>query len=137
MNSIAHPLHVSAFDHITIIVDDIEATRDFYVGLLGMKEMPRPDFDFPGAWFQIGNVQIHVTASSELAGLAGWGDRKVKSLSRGHHFAFQVKSVEKAFKEIQKLNLKIASGPKFRPDGIHQIYIYDPDDHLVELFSTS
>lgn len=132
-----NPLQVSSFDHITIIVDDIEATRNFYVGLLGMEEKPRPDFDFPGAWFEINSVQIHATVASELAGLAGWADRKVKSISRGHHFAFQVANVLDAFEEVKQLGIRIGDGPKTRPDGAQQLYIYDPDDHLVELFSVS
>lgn len=135
MTDTNNSLQVKGFDHITLIVADIEATRNFYVNLLGMEEKPRPDFDFPGAWFEVGSVQIHATVASDLAGLAGWGDRKVKSISRGHHFAFQVDSVVNAFEEVQKLGLKVGDGPKFRPDGIHQVYIYDPDDHLVELFS--
>ena len=135
MNSSTKPLQVNGFDHITLIVADLEATRDFYVGLLGMEEKPRPAFDFPGAWFEIGSVQIHATVASELAGLSGWGERKVRSISRGHHFAFEINSVVEAYQEIQRLNIKVGVNPKFRPDGIHQLYIYDPDGHLVELFS--
>ncbi|MDB4481045.1 VOC family protein [bacterium] len=129
-------LAVNSFDHITLIVDDLEATRKFYVDFLGMKESPRPDFDFPGAWFQIGSVQIHVTCSSELAGQAGWGDRQVKSISRGHHFAFTVDNFDDAMNAIHSLGLKIGDGPKSRPDGAKQVYIYDPDGHLVEICSS-
>ena len=32
---------------------DAEASRQFYVELLGMTEVDRPAFDFQGAWFQI------------------------------------------------------------------------------------
>lgn len=131
-----NPLQVQRFDHITLIVADLDATRQFYVELLGMEEHPRPAFDFPGAWFGIGKMQIHATVEGELAGLAGWGDRKVKSISRGHHFAFEVHDVDAAFKRIMELGIKVGDGPKQRPDGAHQLYIYDPDGHLVELFSS-
>lgn len=132
-----NPLQVRSFDHITIIVDDIEATRHFYAELLGMEEVARPDFDFPGSWYQIGNVQIHVTQANELAGLAGWGDRQVKSVSRGHHFAFEVDNMQSAYERVQELGIRVGDGPKTRPDGAKQLYIYDPDGHLVELFSMS
>ena len=130
-------LAVNSFDHITLIVDDLAATRRFYVDFLGMTESKRPDFDFPGAWFQIGAVQIHATSSSELAGLAGWGERHVKSISRGHHFAFTVDNFDDAMDTINKLGLKIGDGPKSRPDGAKQVYIYDPDGHLVEICSSA
>ena len=128
-------LQVRTFDHITLIVADLDATRKFYVDVLGMNESPRPDFDFPGAWFGIGNVQIHATVASELAGIAGWGDRQVKSISRGHHFAFEVADVNAAFEQIKQQGIEVGDGPKTRPDGAFQLYIYDPDRHLVELFS--
>ena len=130
-----NPLQVQSFDHITLIVTDLESTREFYVDKLGMTEHPRPAFDFPGAWFGIGNIQIHATLESDLAGMAGWGDRKVKSISRGHHFAFEVPDVAAAAEAAKENGIKIGDGPKQRPDGASQVYLYDPDDHLVELFS--
>jgi catechol 2,3-dioxygenase-like lactoylglutathione lyase family enzyme len=135
VNENDNPLQVENFDHITLIVSDLDATREFYVNMLGMTESPRPDFDFPGAWFQVGSVQIHATVEGELAGMAGWGDRKVKSISRGHHFAFEVKDFPRAIHRLEELGVKIGDGPKQRPDGAFQVYFYDPDGHLVELFS--
>ncbi len=130
-----NPLQVRAFDHITLIVANLQATRDFYVKTLGMKETPRPDFDFPGAWFEIAGVQIHATVASQLAGLAGWAERNVISISRGHHIAFEVDDLATAFARVTSLGIDVGDGPKTRPDGAQQLYIYDPDRHLVELFS--
>ncbi len=131
-----NPLQVRTFDHVTLIVADVEATRNFYVNLLGMEEKPRPAFDFAGAWFEIDTVQIHATIASDLAGLAGWGDRKVKAISRGHHIAFEVDDVDAAHQRVLELGIKVGDGPKTRADGAFQLYIYDPDGHLVELFSS-
>jgi catechol 2,3-dioxygenase-like lactoylglutathione lyase family enzyme len=135
MNQAENPLQVKAFDHITLVVADLDATRNFYVDVLGMTECERPDFDFPGAWFGVGKVQIHATTASELAGQAGWADRHVKSVSRGHHFAFEVQDLDRALQLVHRLGIAIGDGPKTRPDGARQLYIYDPDQHLVELFS--
>ena len=135
MTETENPLQVRTFDHVTLIVADIEATRKFYVNLLGMEEKPRPDFDFGGAWFEIDTVQIHATITGDLAGMAGWGDRKVKAISRGHHIAFAVDDVNAAHQRVWSLGIEVADGPKTRPDGAFQLYIYDPDGHLVELFS--
>jgi catechol 2,3-dioxygenase-like lactoylglutathione lyase family enzyme len=126
---------VNSFDHVTIICADLDATRDFYVGVLGMTEVARPSFGFPGLWFQIGNVQIHATQQSPEAGRAGWGDRGGRITSRGHHFAFAVDNVERTLEMVQTRGVRIASPLQLRPDGFKQVYLYDPDGHVVELVS--
>jgi catechol 2,3-dioxygenase-like lactoylglutathione lyase family enzyme len=128
-------ISVTTFDHVTLICADLEATRQFYVDLLGMTEVPRPAFDFPGLWFQVGNMQIHATQSSPEAGQAGWGDRDVKKVSRGHHIAFAVDDVMQAVEILRAAGVPIASPLQNRPDGLQQVYLYDPDGHVVELFS--
>jgi catechol 2,3-dioxygenase-like lactoylglutathione lyase family enzyme len=128
-------ISVASFDHVTIICADLEATRRFYVDVLGMTEVARPAFGFPGLWFQLGDVQIHATQQSPEAGQAGWGDRGGTITSRGHHIAFAVDDVTKALEVVQKLGVRIASPLQQRPDGFKQIYLYDPDCHVVELVS--
>lgn len=40
----------TALDHVTIVTKDLQASRDFYIGLLGLEEAAwRPNFDFDGA----------------------------------------------------------------------------------------
>ena len=126
---------VTSFDHVTIICADLDATRKFYVDLLGMAEVQRPAFAFPGFWFQIGHVQIHATQSSSESGQAGWADRGTKEIARGHHFAFAVDDVVQALEIVRAHGVPIASELQQRPDGFKQVYLYDPDGHIVELVS--
>jgi catechol 2,3-dioxygenase-like lactoylglutathione lyase family enzyme len=133
--SVRPALNVSSFDHVTIICADLAATRRFYVDVLGMAEVPRPAFKFPGLWFQVGNVQIHATQESPEAGKAGWADRGGKVVSRGHHFAFQVEDVAEAQRIAEAHGVRIASSMQQRPDGYRQVYLFDPDGHVVELVS--
>jgi catechol 2,3-dioxygenase-like lactoylglutathione lyase family enzyme len=128
-------INVTAFDHVTLICADLEATRQFYVDFLGMNEVARPAFGFPGLWFQSGNVQIHATQESSEAGKAGWGDRGGTKTSRGHHFAFAVTDVAKTLELVAAHGVRIASPLQERPDGFKQLYLYDPDGHVVELVS--
>lgn len=128
-------LELQSYDHITLIVADIERSRQFYVEKLGMEEVSRPDFDFDGAWFQTGNVQIHITIQGAEAGEAGWGDRGNSIPSRGHHFAFRVNDCHAESKKLADLGIPVVQGPKERPDGAVQVYFEDPDGHLVELVS--
>jgi catechol 2,3-dioxygenase-like lactoylglutathione lyase family enzyme len=128
-------IHVKSFDHVTIICADLEATRRFYVDALGMSEVARPNFKFPGLWFQSGGVQIHATQESTEAGKAGWGDRGNSITSRGHHIAFAVDDVAQVLGLVEAHGIRIASPLQQRPDGFKQLYLYDPDGHVVELVS--
>ena len=55
--------------------------------------------------------------------------------SRGFHFAFEVESCDQAAGLLRQLQVEIAAGPRDRPDGARQLYIYDPDGYLVEIYS--
>lgn len=46
-------LPFTAVSHISVTVTNLEEARGFYGGLLGLGEIPRPDFRFPGAWYAL------------------------------------------------------------------------------------
>ena len=128
-------LSVQAIDHVAVIARDLEASRQFYQDILGMNPVPRPDFPFPGLWFQAGNTQIHVILESEEAGPAGSSSFEGTVPARGHHMAFELDDCAHAVEQLQSSGIPIAAGPQSRPDGFRQVYIHDPDGYLVELFS--
>ena len=126
------PIRVKTLDHVTIVVRDLAATRRFYVDGLGMQEVARPGFSFAGQWFQAGATQIHTILEYEGSGKAGSG---AEHNSRGHHFAFSVESASAAAARLTELGIPLVSPPKQRPDGAVQVFVQDPDGHLVELCS--
>jgi catechol 2,3-dioxygenase-like lactoylglutathione lyase family enzyme len=130
------PINVRTFDHVTIVVSDLKKTEHFYVNVLGLEKTTRPSFDFKGDWYEIENTLIHVILSNDESGLAGPGERGVKSMTRGQHVAFQVSDFDLTVELIRQHGIPIAAGPKKRPDGAAQVYIHDPDGHLIELCST-
>lgn len=135
MNHPAPPIRVQQIDHVTIVVKDLGASRRFYVDVLGMKEVPRPDFSFAGLWFQAGRTQIHLILEHDQSGPAGGFVPEKCSISRTHHFAFEVEDALQAKARLDELGIPIVAGPKHRPDGPVQLYVFDPDRNLVELFS--
>ncbi len=130
----SNPIRVRSLDHVTIVVKNLEATRRFYAETLGMDEVPRPGFSFAGQWFQAGATLIHTILEFEGSGRAG---SAACANSRGHHFAFLVDDCHEAARRIAELGLPFVSPPKQRPDGAIQLFVNDPDGHLVELCSVA
>jgi catechol 2,3-dioxygenase-like lactoylglutathione lyase family enzyme len=129
------PIHVRHIDHVTVVVKDLQKSRSFYVGVLGMQEVPRPAFRFPGLWFAAGSTQIHLIEEHPESGPAKVFVPQECEISRTHHFAFEVDDALAATERLKELGIPIAAGPKQRPDGPTQVYVQDPDEYLVELFS--
>ena len=47
--------------HVSILVSDLNRTRAFYEGMLGLTpSAKRPKMTFDGIWYDIGSAQIHV-----------------------------------------------------------------------------
>jgi catechol 2,3-dioxygenase-like lactoylglutathione lyase family enzyme/uncharacterized protein YunC (DUF1805 family) len=128
-------LRVKTLDHVTIVVKELERSRRFYVDVLGMREVRRPAFSFAGLWFQAGTTQIHLIREFSGSGPAGNLLAEDLRTSRTHHFAFEVEDAEAAALWLKKCQLPILDGPKPRPDGIMQVFVTDPDGHVVELCS--
>jgi catechol 2,3-dioxygenase-like lactoylglutathione lyase family enzyme len=128
-------LKVKTIDHITLVVKDLEQSRHFYEDVLGMAMTERPAFGFPGLWFQCGTTQIHMNVEGDEAGPAGLPPFEGNNPSRGFHFAFEVDSCDAAADQLRELGIEIITGPRSRPDGARQLYIYDPDGYLVEVYS--
>ncbi|MDG1894919.1 MAG: VOC family protein [Fuerstiella sp.] len=130
-------IQVKQIDHVTLIVSDVDASRRFYVDLLGMNEVPRPGFDFGGAWFQAGATLVHLIEAHEDSGPAGFPDGILKKSSRNHHFAFEVQDARGAAEILKSLGIQLVADAKTRPDGAIQVFIADPDGHVVELCTSN
>ena len=117
-------IKVIHLNHVALHVADVERSRRFYSDVLGLEELPRPAFSFPGAWLRLG-------ADQELH-LIGDRTQPVHSHNRGTHFALRVPSIADAEAHLKVRGLEY-TGPKRRPDGAWQIFIVDPDGHYVEL----
>ena len=128
-------IRVQGIDHALVVSSDLEKTCEFYCDLLGMEQLPRPDFTFPGLWFQAGNTEVHVTLAGEDAGTPGPGEFTGSYPAQGQHLAFKVADAADAATHIESLGIPIVAGPYLRPDGPLQFYIRDPDGYLIELFS--
>jgi catechol 2,3-dioxygenase-like lactoylglutathione lyase family enzyme/uncharacterized protein YunC (DUF1805 family) len=128
-------LRVKSIDHVTLVVKDLEQSRRFYVEVLGMREVPRPAFSFAGLWFQAGTTQIHLILEFVRSGPAGNLLPQERRSSLTHHVAFEVEDAAACASLLQGRRIPILQGPQLRPDGYTQVFVTDPDGHMIELCS--
>ncbi|MCF7688700.1 MAG: VOC family protein [Cephaloticoccus sp.] len=112
---------VVELNHVALDVSDVAVSTVFYRDVIGLPELPRPAFDFPGAWFRLGVLQeLH---------LIGNRDRAVGE--RSGHFALLVDNIDAVATRLRAAGVTFR-GPKPRPDGAQQVFIADPDGNVIE-----
>jgi len=118
---------VESLHHVGIAVTDLVRSRRFYTTVLCLEEIPRPDFDFDGAWFRVGEQQIHliVQQGAELS-------RKDGLRTRGDHIALRVHSYHGTVEHLRLLGVPFEGRPHNKTPW-PQIYLADPDGHTIEL----
>lgn len=116
---------ILGMNHFTVLAEDPAQTLAYYCGLLGLREGPRPDLGFPGAWLHAGGPQavLHIVFGRPLpAQRAGVID----------HLAFSardLKAVKARFDAAGvKYDLRRQAGA-----GTWQLFSFDPNGARVEL----
>lgn len=118
--------------HVSVLVADIAQSLRFYVDVLGLAPLERPDLGFPGAWLALGAQQLHLL---ELPTIdwpnPGPVQGRVEHAGRDRHFAVQVAALE-----LFELRLQ-AAGVVFTRSrsGRASIFCRDPDGNGVELMA--
>jgi catechol 2,3-dioxygenase-like lactoylglutathione lyase family enzyme len=131
-------MQIQLIHHVSLTVTDLERSRAFYREILGLPEIERPPFNFAGAWFGVGDCQhIHLIVHQ---GATFRGERGVDT--RDSHVALRVASYRdtvaflrsKGYREeaaeLDPLRMRLQP---HATAGFPQIYICDPDRHIVEI----
>ena len=130
-------MEIGTLHHVSLPVSDLERSRRFYQEVLGLSELARPPFPFPGAWFRLGDRELHLIGGGgpETSATAGVDARRL-------HFAVRVPSFAGALAHLEELGYRenAPAGDPARlvvlPDsvvGYPQLYLLDPDRHLIEI----
>lgn len=118
-------MKITQLNHVALHVADVDRSTRFYRDM-GLSEIDRPAFNFPGAWFRIGaDQELHLIARSAQ-------DAEGYSIPRERHWAMRVDDIAAAAAHLQSCGIEFESA-KPRPDGAKQIFLRDPDGHVVEL----
>jgi catechol 2,3-dioxygenase-like lactoylglutathione lyase family enzyme len=115
----------TALDHVTVVTKDLDASRAFYIGLLGLEEVAwRPDFPFPGAWLKVGpNAVVHLVVAER-----DMGDGNTQPFD---HFALKAENINDMRSVLDGAGLSYREADP--ASHIHQIFVDDPDGVSVEL----
>lgn len=133
-----------SLNHLSIRTLDLDATRRFYVDLLGLTVGPRPDFPFPGLWLYQGPHEAYAHAAVHVIGLDPsdpqglqqyLGDRDPGSL-RGSgavdHVAFFATGLADMLARLDARGVAVRQ--RTVPGvGLHQLFLDDPNGIVVEL----
>jgi catechol 2,3-dioxygenase-like lactoylglutathione lyase family enzyme len=112
--------------HVSLCIGDLAKARAFYGELLGLPEIPRPDFGFPGAWYQAGEIQLHLIVAPAGVDV---GARPAKISPVAAHLAFEIADYEAvrgslAARGVEAVGLGAEVG---------QMFVQDPDGNVIEL----
>lgn len=110
--------------HTAILVSDLEKAEHFYGNLLGLSKVER-SLKYPGAWYQLGDIQIHLIVDcnldQELQNTEKWG--------RNPHLAFSVANLD----EVKSQLLASGCEVQMSASGRAALFTQDPDNNVIEL----
>ena len=128
--------------HVGLIAHDLERSVGFYESVLGMQVSDRMQFP-PGHRFRDGvwlrcNAEHHVISIFDLRQPETPGPSVARAGQAGvHHIAFEMSSVEdlrRLARHAQANDIEIEGMRTGGPGVQLRLYIWDPDDNIVELF---
>ena len=115
-------MRVKDYHHVAVVVRDLEKCRWFYGEVLGLASLERPDFGFPGHFYQLGEkTQLHLMVLEET-----FHDTM-------KHFAIEVEDFQETLEDLAAHDIKIVDGPGKRPDGSDWLFCKDPDGNVLEI----
>ncbi len=119
---------VETLHHVSISVLDLDRAKRFYHEILGLPEVERPPFDFPGAWYGVGDRQLHLIVHPGTRTLRG----TTKVDSRDGHFALRAQSYRQTLRHLQQHGVPCRERPH-NLTAWPQLYVTDPDGNVIEL----
>ena len=108
-------------DHVQINIIDLPRAKTFYETVFGLAETPRPEsFDFAGAWYKIGDMDLHLVVRDAEPASA-------------RHFCIWVAGVHTAAQYLQQGGHQIIWDTKYKIRGVDRFFVFDPDGNRIEI----
>jgi catechol 2,3-dioxygenase-like lactoylglutathione lyase family enzyme len=104
---------------ISVAPDQVESSRAFYIGLLGMVEIHDP-FPKQGYWLAAGKQEVHIRAEADI-------DRRRTRA----HTAFVVDDLAGCKHDLEAAGFEIFPQPKIV--GYERFHVLDPSGNRIEV----
>jgi len=126
-------MKLNSFEHVLITTQDLEATKDFYVDIVGLSVGKRPDFEFPGYWLYLGGTPCVHLASHERGVRAATGRRSEDSGTGPiDHVAFNAEGINAARDRFDAAGIDYEH--RLVPGApLQQLFITDPNGVKIEI----
>jgi catechol 2,3-dioxygenase-like lactoylglutathione lyase family enzyme len=129
-------MSVTAIEHVLVLSDDIEATREFYCQVVGLSVGDRPALEFPGYWLYAGDSPcLHIAERRPYLRHAAWIGLGTPHEPPGagpvDHIAFHASDYDAASARIERGGLAVVRNNV--PGGPRQLFIDDPNGVRVEI----
>jgi catechol 2,3-dioxygenase-like lactoylglutathione lyase family enzyme len=112
-------------NHLLVLAQDLEATRDFYADVLGLEVGPRPSFKSPGYWLYLGDQAVVHLANKD-------SDSETTGTGPIDHVAFEATGLKEMIARLEELAISVRHHKV--PDlDLHQVFIHDPNGVKIEL----
>lgn len=134
---------ITKLAHFSVRTIDMEASRRFYVDVMGFKEGFRPPFKFPGLWLYRGGDEaeygvVHIIGidANDPSGLVEYlGDKAAEGLKGSgavDHVAFLATDLPDMHRRLKAAALpyRERTVPSL---GLHQVFVEDPSGVTIEL----
>jgi len=123
---------VVGLEHVLVLSDDIEASREFYTEVVGLVVGDRPPLEFPGYWLYAGGVPcVHIAdRCAYLEHAARLGLRE--SAGPVDHVAFNGTDYDALCSRVERC--EVPAVRNFVPNGgPRQLFIEDPSGVRIEI----
>ena len=115
-----------AAHHMSFPISDLDRSRQFYEGVLGLQSIPRPDMGtLRGIWYAAGSCEVHLIETPAGADV-GSPPPSLNPMAR--HSAFSTADYDETLAHLQSHDLEVVES---RRGG--QMWVCDPDGHIIEL----
>ena len=130
---------VRSLDHVLVLSDDIEGTREFYCRAVGLRVGDRPPLEFPGYWLYAGadgaSACLHIADRRAYAAHAAGLGLRVPERDPGvgpvDHVAFRAGDYGGVVERLAGCG--VAAVTNAVPGGPRQVFVEDPNGVRVEI----
>jgi catechol 2,3-dioxygenase-like lactoylglutathione lyase family enzyme len=133
-------MSVGSLEHVLVLSDDIDVTRDFYCRVVGLTAGERPPLAFPGYWLYAdgpssGSACVHIAERRSYAAHAADLGLAVPERDPGvgpvDHVAFTARGWDQLMARLERCGVRAVLNSV--PGGPRQVFIEDPNGVRVEI----